>query len=44
VSLKKKSKARKRHIKELVESENGINFTGNAEIAIVLTDREKHPI
>ena len=29
-----------RHIRELVELENGINFTGNAEIAIVLTDEE----
>lgn len=29
-----------RHIRELVELENGINFTGNAEIAIVLTDDE----
>lgn len=28
------------HIRELVELENGINFTGNAEIAIVLTDDE----
>ena len=28
------------HILELVELENGINFTGNAEIAIVLTDEE----
>jgi len=28
------------HIRELVELENGINFTGNAEIAIVLTDEE----
>lgn len=29
-----------RHIWELVELENGINFTGNEEIAIVLTDEE----
>lgn len=29
-----------RHIRELVELENGINFIGNAEIAIVLTDDE----
>ena len=29
-----------RHIRELVELENGINFTGNEEIAIVLTDAE----
>lgn len=29
-----------RHIKELVELENGVNFTNNAEIAIVLTDDE----
>ena len=29
-----------RHIRELVELENGINFTGNEEIAIVLTDDE----
>ena len=28
------------HIRELVELENGINFTNNAEIAIVLTDEE----
>lgn len=28
------------HIRELVALENGINFTGNAEIAIVLTDEE----
>ena len=28
------------HIRELVELENGINFTGNEEIAIVLTDEE----
>lgn len=28
------------HIRELVELENGINFTGNAKIAIVLTDDE----
>ena len=24
------------HVRELVELENGINFTGNAEIAIIL--------
>lgn len=29
-----------RHIRELVELENGINFNGNAEIAIVLTEEE----
>lgn len=29
-----------KHIRELVELENGINFTGNADIAIVLTDKE----
>lgn len=29
-----------KHIRELVELENGVNFTGNAEIAIVLTDEE----
>ena len=29
-----------RHIRELGELENGINFTGNEEIAIVLTDEE----
>ena len=29
-----------KHIRELVELEKGINFTGNAEIAIVLTDDE----
>lgn len=29
-----------RHIRELVELENGINFTDNAEIAIVLTEDE----
>lgn len=28
------------HIRELVELENGINFTSNAEIAIVLTEEE----
>lgn len=28
------------HIRELVELENGINFNGNAEIAIVLTETE----
>lgn len=29
-----------KHIRELVELENGINFIGNSEIAIVLTDDE----
>ena len=29
-----------RHVRELVELENGINFIENAEIAIVLTDEE----
>lgn len=29
-----------RHVRELVELENGINFTGNAEVAIVLTEEE----
>ena len=29
-----------RHIRELVELENGVNFTSNAEIAIVLTEEE----
>lgn len=29
-----------KHIRELVELENGVNFMGNAEIAIVLTDEE----
>ena len=29
-----------KHIRELVELENGINFTDNAEIAIVLTEEE----
>lgn len=29
-----------KHIRELVELENGLNFTGNAEIAIALTDEE----
>ena len=29
-----------KHIRELVELENGINFIGNAEFAIVLTDEE----
>lgn len=29
-----------KHIRELVELENGINFTGNAEIGIVLTEDE----
>lgn len=29
-----------KHIKELVELENGINFNGNAEIAILLTEEE----
>ncbi len=28
------------HIRELVELENGVNFTGNAEISIVLTEEE----
>lgn len=28
------------HIRELVELENGINFNGNVEIAIVLTEKE----
>ncbi len=28
------------HIRELVELENGVNFIGNAEIAIILTDEE----
>lgn len=28
------------HVRELVELENGINFTGNAEIGIVLTEEE----
>ena len=28
------------HVRELVELENGINFMGNAEIAIVLTEEE----
>ena len=28
------------HVRELVELENSVNFTGNAEIAIVLTDEE----
>ena len=28
------------HIRELVELENGVNFTGNSEIAIVLTEEE----
>ena len=28
------------HIRELVELENGINFTGNAEVGIVLTEEE----
>ena len=28
------------HIRELVELENGVNFTGNVEIAIVLTEEE----
>ena len=28
------------HIRELVELENGINFTNNTEIAISLTDEE----
>ena len=29
-----------KHIRELVELENGINFKGNAEISILLTDEE----
>lgn len=29
-----------KHIRELVELENGINFTGNSEIGIVLTEEE----
>lgn len=29
-----------KHIRELVELENGVNFTGNSEIAIVLTEEE----
>lgn len=29
-----------KHIRELVELENGVNFTGNSEIAIVLADEE----
>lgn len=29
-----------KHIRELVELENGINFNGNAEIAIILTEQE----
>jgi len=29
-----------KHIRELVELENGINFNDNAEIAIVLTEQE----
>ncbi len=29
-----------KHIRELVELENGVNFTDNAEIGIVLTDEE----
>jgi len=29
-----------RHVRELVELENGVNFIENAEIAIVLTDEE----
>lgn len=28
------------HIRELVELENGVNFTGNKEISIVLTEEE----
>lgn len=28
------------HIRELVELENGLNFTSNAEIAIILTEEE----
>lgn len=29
-----------KHIRELVELENGINFNGNADIAIILTEQE----
>ena len=29
-----------KHIKELVELENGVNFAGNNEIAILLTENE----
>ncbi len=29
-----------KHIRELVELENGINFTGNSQIAIILTEQE----
>lgn len=29
-----------KHVRELVELENGVNFTSNAEIAIVLTEEE----
>ncbi len=29
-----------KHVRELVELENGINFTGNAEVAIGLTEEE----
>lgn len=29
-----------KHIRELVELENGVNFTGNDEIGIVLTEEE----
>ena len=29
-----------KHIRELVELENGVNFTNNAEVAIVLTEEE----
>lgn len=29
-----------KHLRELVELENGVNFTGNAEIAIVLNEEE----
>ena len=29
-----------KHIRELVELENGVNFNGNAEIAIILTEQE----
>lgn len=31
-----------KHVRELVELENGINFIGNAKIAIILTDEELH--
>ena len=28
------------HVRELVELENGINFTGNADVAIILNEEE----